>query len=373
MSRSLSGRLAAFLEAETRKPNPPFPGCVLVRGRPGAGREETVAAGRRGLTRNVGDATPALVYDLASLTKVLATTTMLMISVDRGLLRTSDTLGEIFFGAAGPPARVGPPEPSTLSLTVERLLTHQSGLPPWRPYHDNPALAGRGALLEALLNEPPLSGPGEATVYSDLNFLLLGLVLEELWGRDLAALFNELVAAPLGLASTGYLPDPGRLTLAPTEDGFRPGGPPDYPGVPVRGPVPLGRPHDDNAAALGGAAGHAGLFGTAGDVWKIIGAYSLSLAGAEGALVKRGTAADFLTPRRDLGGAPGRALGFDVGSGPLEGALGHLGYTGGSFWWDPVRRRAFVFLCNRVHPTARGSQMGRFRLELADMLWGGDD
>jgi CubicO group peptidase (beta-lactamase class C family) len=131
----------------------------------------------------------------------------------------------------------------------------------------------------------------------------------------------------------------------------------------------LGRVHDDNAALLGGAAGHAGLFGSAEEIWRIVEDWAASWTADQGTLVRRDTLRLFLKRRNDRQGT-GRAAGFDLGQGLLAGARGHLSYTGCSLWWDPEKDRAFVFLSNRVHPTARGGRMDAFRRELAALLWG---
>ncbi|MDR0355986.1 MAG: serine hydrolase [Deltaproteobacteria bacterium] len=416
-----------------------FPGCVLVVGRPSAGGSRLLTAGLRGMSRNREAVKADLVYDLASITKIVATTPLTMISQECGKLSLGSNLASLLTRTFEDFSL--PKESPYQSLSLQDLLTHQSGLPPWRPYYLNPALRQPEKLLEAILSEPPLAAPGERTVYSDLNFILLGLLLEKIWSEDLGALFHNLVAAPLGLTKTLFRPDPFRLTLAPTEDGPRLGGPLDYPGVKVMGPVPLGRVHDDNAAFLGGAAGHAGLFGAAGDLWRLVQELARIYDGSCGAplekqaetdlfraesansaatmtatvgraeqlgrteqvgragqvdraeqagpspsepmtrpgwsetirplLASQETLKQFLIPRAPKNGGLPRAAGFDVGLGPLAGAVGHLGYTGGCLWWDPVRDRAFVFLTNRVNPTARASKMEAFRRELAERIWTG--
>jgi CubicO group peptidase (beta-lactamase class C family) len=297
--------------------------------------------------------TPDLKYDLASLTKILATTFLVMIEVGRGRLSLATELA-----AYGWTGTVG-------HLTIGDLLAHRSGLAPWRPLYlldPNPSL--KDSYRKALNNEPLIAKPSEKTIYSDLNFLILGFILEDLNGVSLKELFNREVAQPLGLSAIGFNPEKG--PLAPTEDGFRRGGPLNYPGVPLLGPVPLGRAHDDNAAGLNGVAGHAGLFGTAANVWAIMAHWAKVLAGQEG-LVPTATLAAFLEPARALEG-PIRAWGFDLGTGTLQGYVGHYGYTGGGAWWNPAQDKAFVLLCNRVQPTARNAALGPFRQKLNEFL-----
>jgi CubicO group peptidase (beta-lactamase class C family) len=371
-----------------------FPGGVLVYGRPAAGQAEGFKAGFEGLTRHMVRVSADTAYDLASLTKVLATATLAMIAADRGLLALDGSLSEL---------GLKPPEDLS-ALTISDLLTHQSGLPAWLPYHVDLELSDKERLIEAILTERPLFPIGRRTLYSDLNFMLLGVILERLFGSSIAELFEGLVAAPLGLKFTGFYG--GRFSPAPTEDGPRIGGPLDWPGAPVLGPVPTGRVHDDNAAALGGAAGHAGLFGTAPEVFKIIRAWAKSLKGDSSetrgeAAFGQGQEAAFGQDKKAAPGrgAPsqkpraligqktiesflavkpsqedrGRAAGFDLGLGAMEGAVGHLGYTGGTLWWDPKKDLALVFLCNRVHPTARNSKMPQFRERLYEALGWAED
>ncbi|MDR1546824.1 MAG: beta-lactamase family protein [Deltaproteobacteria bacterium] len=335
-----------------------FPGCVLVWGRPVQGFSQMACAGTRGLTRGRIPVEPSLLYDLASLTKILSTTSLLMRAVDQGLAALSTRLGALDW----------PLPPDLSQLTLLDLLTHQSGLPSWRPYHQNPELREPARLKAAILSERPLFRPQQMTLYSDLNFLLLGLFLTEVFGVDLATLFRREVADTLGLRRLGFCP--AGDDIAPAEDGPRLGGPLSWPAAPVLGPTPLGRPHDDNAAFLGGAAGHAGLFGSAAEIWRVVVDWAAAEAEDAGRLVRQDTLRDFLKIRTPAEG-PGRGAGFDIGLGPLLEARGHLAYTGCSLWWSPETDQAFALLCNRVHPTARGSRMEAFRRELAELLWRG--
>jgi CubicO group peptidase (beta-lactamase class C family) len=345
--------LLAFLEKSCSEKT--FPGCVLAWGAPSYGAPSILAAGLRGLTRNREPVEVDLAYDLASLTKIVSTATLLMIAIENRLLSLSTSLGDLGWAA---------PEELKI-LTVLDLLSHRSGLPSWRPYWTDASLSEKGRLKEAILRERPLFAPRGNRLYSDLNFMLLGFIIEEVFKEPLDSLFTEKIAKKLCLSATGF--NPKGLKIAPTEDGPRVGGPLDFPGLKPLGPVPLARVHDDNAALLGGAAGHAGLFGTAGDLFALIADWARSYGRDEGILVGRGTLALFLAPAPSLAG-PLRAAGFDVNLGSWGGARGHLGYVGGSLWWSPEADKAYVLLSNRVHPTARGSKMETFRQNLHKIL-----
>ena len=331
-----------------------FPGAVARWGRPG-GRVRTVAVGFRGLTRNREPVTADLVYDLASLTKLLVTTSLALIFFSRGRLDLDQPLADGPLGSYLAPGGRGSAA-DWRRLTPRHLLAHQSGLRPWRPFYslDDRRADRRALALEALRTEVPLAGPGESTLYSDLNFLLLGFLLEEIGGGGLSGLFDRELVLPLGLAGTGFKPGPG-AALAPTEDGFRYGGPVGL--ADLRGPTPLGRVHDDNAAWLGGVAGHAGLFAPAAGVWTLAGDWARAWRRGRGLVFERPALIEFLRPVRDRAG-PGRPLGFNrpvpslAASSWPETAVGHLGYTGPSLWWAPDHDFLWLLLTNRVHPRA---------------------
>ncbi|MDR3134866.1 MAG: beta-lactamase family protein, partial [Deltaproteobacteria bacterium] len=175
-----------------------FPGCVLACGSPGEGKVSCFWAGQRGLSRNREPVSSDLVYDLASITKVLSTTFLLAIAVNEGLVSLGSRLDGLGWPVPGSHKR----------LAIVDLLAHSSGLPAWRPYYLDKRLAERDRLIETILNEPKVSSVGGLTLYSDLNFILLGFVLEQVWDKDLKTLFSEKIAAPLGLVATGFRPDP---------------------------------------------------------------------------------------------------------------------------------------------------------------------
>ncbi len=335
-----------------------FPGAVALWGDP-LGPPKTVCAGQRGRTRDRTPVTPDLIYDLASVTKILAATSLALVLAQRGRLDIDRPLAD------SPLARLVPgrpaPEIPWNTITPAHLMAHQSGLRPWRPLY---RLAGRTpdqrrqAALAAIWLETPQARPGRRTIYSDLNFILLGRLLEELGGAPLDWLFQQEVAEPLGLSNAGFRPGSG--PLAPTEDGFRHGGPVGHPEAAILGPTPLGRAHDDNASWLGGVAGHAGLFAPARAVWAVAADWARARAEGRGRVFTRDTLDLFLRPRptaEDLG----RPLGFNLrdrvdslaGSRLSPDSVGHLGYTGPALWWDLRQNFLWLLLTNRVHPSAR--------------------
>jgi CubicO group peptidase (beta-lactamase class C family) len=318
---------------------------------------------------------PADLFDVASLTKVMATTTLAAILVQERRLRLDEPAATAWpaFGGAGKEG-----------VTVRHLLAHSSGLPWWHPWFERAVLdpvagqaflapdvrpadlgdafaRGREILEEAVAHEPLEAPPGSRAAYGDPGFLALGFVVERAAGMPLDRLFAERVAGPLGLTSTLFV-GPGRLAagigpcaglrFAATESCAH------------RHEVNVGTVNDDNAWAMGGVAGHAGLFSTASDVARL-GQEWLEAVEGHGTLVEPGVAAEFArrdpTPgsERALGwdtpSAAGSSLGARLGRGP-QGALGHLGYTGCSLWIDRDRELVCALLTNHVHPGGRNPE-----------------
>lgn len=327
-----------------------WPGAVLRWGSL-EGEAETLVCGQRGLTRNQEPVRADLSYDLASLTKVLASTSLALLLAAEGSLDLELPLRE-------GPLKSALPSSFHPRCAPWHLLAHQSGLAPWRPFYRLQAEAGRQARREAIFSALRLEEfqPGQATVYSDLNFILLGFLLEEIAGEALDTLFERRLAKPLNLKRTGYRPSWPQL--APTEDGFRWGGPLGHPEAAILGPVPLGRVHDDNAAFLHGVAGHAGLFGSADEIWRLMAQWAKALSGQK-SLFSRSSLENFLQVRPTASDS-GRPLGFNICSQQSSlastwippQAVGHLGYTGSSLWWETQSGSAVLLLSNRVHPKA---------------------
>ncbi|MEV0847001.1 serine hydrolase domain-containing protein [Streptomyces sp. NPDC049954] len=266
--------------------------------------------------------TPATPFDLASLTKLFTAFTTLQ-QIERGTL-----------GLDAPVADHLPDYPAAAhhGLTVLQLLTHTTGLRPELPLYDLP---DRAARIEALRVEEPVAEPG-TRIYSDLNMLILQQLLERVTGRPLDRLIEEGVTRPLGMTATRFGPAPG---AAATEDQRRPWAKVDR--GPLRGVV-----HDENAWALGGVAGHAGLFSTARD----LGVFCRTLLGGGSYGTARVLGADHVALMLDLG------LGFEVDRpwfmGELAGpyAAGHTGFTGTSLVVDRATDTFLVLLATTVHP-----------------------
>lgn len=276
-------------------------------------------------------------FDLASLTKPLATGALVRRAIDRGLSLTDS------------PGRFLPEWKRTRydGITLATLLCHTSGLPAWYPVYAGGE--GAAAYRKTLAGIEPEHAPGAVVVYSDLGFLLLGDVLETFFAAPLEPCFAELVAGPGG-SRARFLPEPG-ASFAATERGdateramaenlgVR------YAGF--RAGVVRGEVHDGNAFRRGGVAGNAGLFATTEDVWRLCREWLDS------------SASEFTRDRTSsLEEARGLAWQGVRGAGSAvpefsSSAFGHTGFTGTSLWADPERDRIFVLLTNRIHPEAR--------------------
>jgi uncharacterized protein YbbC (DUF1343 family)/CubicO group peptidase (beta-lactamase class C family) len=298
---------------------------------------------------------PEIVFDLASLTKPIATATSILLLVEQGKLKVTDKLADHL-----PTFR----RKETENITIEQLLTHTSGFiadNPLADYQDGPEKAWQR--LEAL---SPVNEPGAKFTYSDVNYLILGRLVENVSGMALDAFAAKHVFAPLGMNETSFKPQ-GKLKerCAPTEK--------------REGSWMQGEVHDPRAFAVGGIAGHAGLFSTADD----LAVYAQMLLGGgeyDGTRVLKEETVRLMTAPREVplaGGKKGlRTYGWDMqtsyssnrGDGfPAGKSFGHTGFTGTSIWIDPTSQTAVIVLANRVHPGGKGNAT-KIRSQVASLV-----
>jgi CubicO group peptidase (beta-lactamase class C family) len=281
------------------------------------------------------------IWDLASVTKVVATTAAAMLLYERGKLELELPLSRVVpeFAAKGADSR-------RERVTLRMLLTHSSGLPAYYRMYEEAGTSGE--LLRACYSMPLECEPGTRAEYSDIGFILLGVALERLAQESLDTFCQREVFEKLGLRETGYRPPATwHDRVPPTEDDRR-----------FRNRVVQGEVNDENACVLGGVAGHAGVFSTALEVARF--GYCMLSGGSP--LVRRDTV-DLFTRRESSPAGTSRALGWDTPSQPSQSgkyfsvrSFGHLGFTGTSLWCDPERRLCVVLLTNRTWPD-RGSQL----------------
>jgi beta-N-acetylhexosaminidase len=291
-------------------------------------------------------------YDLASVSKVVATTTAVMRLFDEGRLHLDDTVAKILpaFGKNG-----------KSRITIRNLLVHNSGLVAFRSYYT--FITSAQQLLDTIFAEPLTYPTGTKTVYSDLGMITLAKVIEAITGMSLDAYVKQILFDPLGMKRTMYTPpDSLRPAIAPTEND-------SY----WRHRLVWGTVHDENAALLNGVAGHAGLFSTARDLARFA---QLLLNGGEMDSVRilQKSTIDLFTHKQR--GSESRALGWDTKSSRSSSAgryfsarsFGHTGFTGTSIWIDPDADMFVIFLTNRVHPTRENRQLIPFRAVLHDAV-----
>jgi CubicO group peptidase (beta-lactamase class C family) len=293
-------------------------------------------------------------YDLASLTKVIATTGVAMALHSQGKLNLDTPINKLippFYG------------PQKNKVNLRHLLTHSSGLPAWKPFYKT--LKGKDAFKAAICKTPLEAEPGTRYRYSDLGMILLGFCLEKIGRDSLDQLAKKLVFDPLGMKHTSFGPLPLEITaIAATEN------------VPERGGVLRGVVHDENANAMGGVAGHAGLFSTGGDILQYLQCL-LEKGQWKGKQVFSEKSIQLFTHRANLLHGSSRALGFDTAHpGSIAGRFAsketiiHTGFTGTSILVDFQKRKAVVCLSNRVHPSRKRKGIRRFRIKLHEIVEG---
>lgn len=334
-----------------------FPGGVLLVSREGNPVYHNAFGYRNLLTRS--PMTNDTIFDLASLTKPLATALAVMMLMDEKKITLDQQLGKVLPDFKNDPKA---------SIQIRHLLNHNSGLADYRPYFkkiESIRPVKRKSALRQLLAEEPLVNPvGSRVLYSDIGFMILEWLIEEISGKQLDQYLGEMIYGPLGLenlffVNLGSAPRPGEF--AATEQ------------CTWRRQLICGQVHDENAYAIGGIGGHAGLFGTAIEIHRLL---SHLLSAYHG----RHSIRPFQQDRvrlffQRLAGSD-KALGFDMPSesGSSAGryfspnSVGHLGFTGTSFWMDLDRSIIAILLTNRVHPTRGNGAIKGFRPLLHDAV-----
>jgi len=325
-----------------------FPGAMLVVGRKD-GVLATVSAGHLDWKASPAPDVHTL-WDMASLTKVTATTSSIMQLVDQQKVDVNAPVQRYL------PDWTGPNKEKVL---IRHLLTHSSGLPAWRPLYKEATNAEQA--MQLVYQTPLDTLPGARFLYSDLNFILLGEVVRRVSGQPLDAYTRDHVFGPLKMTDTQFNPDKSLVPrIAPTEvDPWRQ--------RQIRGEV-----HDENAFMLGGVAGHAGLFSTAADVTRLCQAY-LNGGTLDGVRVWSPETVTLFTTVYDSSFS-NRAFGWETPNGTNSAgrimrrpAFGHTGFTGTSYWIDPANDLFVILLTNRVNPTRQNTKIGGVRQAVADM------
>jgi len=337
-------------------PIAPLVGAAIARGElPGAvvlvGRGDAIVYhqpfGRRAVAPSPEAMTEDTIFDLASLTKVVATTTSVMKLVEEGRIRLNDPVSQFVPGFA---------KYGKNGITIRHLLTHTSGLRP--DLELEVEFHGADEAIRRAIEEVPTAAPGERFVYSDINFFLLGDIVGRVSGERLDRYARARIFEPLGMRETTFLPpESWRPRIAPTEacDGLA---------WPCAGTTFLrGVVHDPTARRMDGVAGHAGLFSTAADLSRfcrmLLGGGRLDAA----RILAPATVARMTSPSTPAEVRAVRGLGWDIDSSyssnrgdlfPVGSSYGHTGFTGTSLWLDPGTKSYVIFLSNRVHPDGKG-------------------
>ncbi len=351
-----------------------FPGAVILVGKGGEIAYER-AFGFRCLVPEKSPMQLDTIFDLASLTKPLATTLAVMLLVREKKIWLDDRVTRFFanFAVFG-----------KTHVTFRHLLAHCSGLPAWKPYYEQVvqgekegkinfvcSRAAKSFVFEQIRREKPVSNAGSQSLYSDLGFMLLGEVVEEITGWTLDRYCQDKVFKPMALRSTSFIDltqlrtrrlEPVQEIIAPTEN------------CPWRKKILCGEVHDDNAYAMGGVAGHAGLFSSARDIHQLISRLRQCYLG-QGSFLPQPLIQEFMTRDSTVKNST-YALGWDTPS-PQESAsgshfsphsVGHLGFTGTSIWWDVEKDCWIILLTNRVHPSRSNDKIKGFRPYIHDLV-----
>ncbi|MBV1835610.1 serine hydrolase [Acetobacter estunensis] len=328
-----------------------IPGAVVAIGHEGKIVHRFVA-GHRAIEPNVEPMTWDTHFDMASLTKATITAPALMQFWEKGLFQLDDPVARYLpaFGCRGKEA-----------ITIRQLLTHFSGLPPdldlSTPWN------GKESAIQRAMTSTPTQTPGTRFVYSDINYIVLGLLVEAFSNQSLDGYAQEHILTPLGMSQSGFMPSPTlRALIAPTQY--------DEHHVPLRGVV-----HDPTARRMGGVAGHAGLFSTADDMTGYAANLLARRANRPSLYPLRSDTVRLMTsPQSPVDSRDVRGLGWDIATHystprgdvfPI-GSFGHTGYTGTSLWMDPTSDSFVLILTNRVHPLdIHGKAIVQLRRDIA--------
>ena len=342
-------RAGEVLKRHVRQKTTPGAVGLMVRG---GGGVACWTAGRHTYDPDAPEVREDDLYDLASLTKVVVTTSICMV-LEPDLELDGPVVEYV-------PAFRGDGRDG---VTIGHLLAHCAGLPAHQRFFET--LQGKEAVLAAACRTPLACPPGTKTIYSDLSFLVLGVATERVGGAPLEELAQRHVLDPMGMAETMFLPGSRLLGRIP---------PTEFQAEQRRGLI-HGQVHDGNAWAMGGVAPHAGLFGTAADLGRFL---RMILSGGvyEGKQVFSEATIRRFTSLADLAPGSSRALGWDTvsKSGSSSGthfsarSFGHTGFTGTSVWVDPERDVGVVLLTNRVHPSRENEGIRRLRPEFHDAV-----
>ncbi len=297
------------------------------------------------------EVTPETIFDLASVTKVVATTALAMMLYETGWLDLDTPVAGILPGFGRGDAR-------RREVTLRMLLAHSAGLPAYERLYEKAAT--REELVNAALSTPLVADPGTRADYSDIGFIVLGEALERLGDEPFARVCQREIFGRLGMTHTMFNPAPElRASIPPTEDDRR-----------FRHRVIQGEVNDENAWVMGGISGHAGLFGDVSDV--LLFAHAMLNGGQP--LVRRETLQLFTRRDAEVPGSS-RALGWDTPSSPSQSgthfsarSFGHLGFTGTSLWIDPERELAVVLLTNRTWPDRSSQKIQEVRPRFHDAV-----
>lgn len=293
------------------------------------------------------------IYDLASLTKVVGTTTVYARLSALGKIDLAEPVGKIipeFLAGAADDTEKRKRE----KITIEHLLTHTGGIASWKPFYRS--VNSYSALMQAIYKTPLESDPGEKFRYSDPGMMLLGEIASRVGGKKLPQLERELAFDALKMGDTLRNPSAGLLERIPPTERW-----------PDKDTFVHGVVHDENSRAGEGITGHAGLFSTVEDLGKLSAEWLRAMQG-KSKLFPKEVAENFTRERGDLN----RGLGWGIASqreanriGLSEKAFGHTGFTGTSIWIDPDRNLFIILLSNRVHPTRDNNKIGQVRSDLA--------